>query len=47
MYVLHAYNKQKENSTSEKYFHSGQPIPEYSNVIHILYLFDTINFIIA
>ena len=45
MYVLHAYEKRKENFTGATGFQCGWPLPEDSNVISLIFLCDAIRFI--
>ena len=42
---LYAHDQHKEKSTGETDFHGGQPIPRDSNVIPLISLCVTINFI--
>ena len=45
MSVLYSYSHRKEQSTGATYFYGGQPLPSDSNVILIIYLCVTMNFI--
>ena len=45
MYVLHAYEKRKENFTGATGFQCGWPLPEDSNVNPLISLCVNINFI--